>query len=147
MDNDKAAEVNCPHSFIPGHCGDIDALQITRTVEVEHSWPLVPEDEATITIHSEVDKPVVVVLPQLRVYIVLQPLFHNEQLRRRAPPMRLERIREHGRVVEAFLLFRHCNAVKPSKHVAVRREPDDRDVLPALEHLEKAIVLNWSTVL
>ena len=73
MDNDKAAEVNCPHSFIPGHCGDIDALQITRTVEVEHSWPLVPEDEATITIHTEVDKPVVVVLPELRVYIPSAP--------------------------------------------------------------------------
>ena len=101
--------------FIPGHCGDINALIITKRVEAEHVRLLVPEDEAATTIHPEGDKPVVVTLPELHVCIVLQRLLHKEPLRHLTPPIRLEREDEHVRVVEELVLLRRGKGVEHQK--------------------------------
>ena len=74
--------------------------------------------------------------PRLLPQIALQ----DEPLRCRTPPVRLEREDEDGRVDSFVVLTPHRNVVEPAIHIAIHREPDDRDVWLAFDCLERALV-------
>ena len=88
------------------------------------------------------DKPPThVVLVELHIGITPRLLSHREPLRRLSSSTLPGREDEDGYilVVKEIVFSRHCNAVEPAKHVAVRRR-DIGDILIALDLLEQTLV-------
>ena len=128
-----------PKTILPCQRRVLESVKRIGQVTAVQVRLLVPEPESARTIHPKRGKPVGDGLAEAHRRLLLQPLFQHEPLRRRAPPVRLEREDEHVRVTEVSALFRHSNAVKPTKHIPVRCEPDDRNVPLAPDMVEDPV--------